>query len=217
MYSMKIVNTANLLCKVPMVHVVCIICVYILYIYCMMRKSQFQVRYGMFIILYELSYPFSMWFHVFSCKIQWAQPDSCERLLHRVVGHCCLLLQPYYHGWRKCRKHTKNHETTSEHVEIIQNLESTFWYIYVNTFNLTGFWIVRCGISIVNGKSVKVYLLANGDTSYISETSHWFTFGSNTASCSSMEAFSLMVVSNKLCASSTWTQVPNLKSDHMML
>ena len=60
MYSMKIVNTANLLCKVPMVHVVCIICVYILYIYCMMRKSQFQVRYGMFIILYELSYPFSM-------------------------------------------------------------------------------------------------------------------------------------------------------------
>ena len=33
----------------------------------MMRKSQFQVRYGMFIILYELSYPFQcdfMCFHV---------------------------------------------------------------------------------------------------------------------------------------------------------
>ena len=147
MYSMKIVNTANLLCKVPMVHVVCIICVYILYIYCMMRKSQFQVRYGMFIILYELSYPFSMWFHVFSCKIQWAQTDSCERLLHRVVGHCCLLLQPYYHGWRKCRKHTKNHETTSEHVEIIQNLV----YILIHLCKYIQFdWILDCSMRHIN-------------------------------------------------------------------
>ena len=51
-------------------------------------------------------------------------------------------------------------------------------------------------------------LLANGDRSFKifkSETSHWSTLGCNATSCSSMEAFSLMVVSNKLRASRTWT------------
>ena len=39
------------------------------------------------------------------------QTDSCEHLLQDVAGHCCLLLQPYYHFPTKttgCQSHAKS-------------------------------------------------------------------------------------------------------------
>ena len=68
---------------------------------------------SMLMILYELTYPFAI---CFQCVFNRAcfpvgQTDSCEHLLQDVAGHCCLLLQPYYHFPTKttgCQSHAKS-------------------------------------------------------------------------------------------------------------